>query len=187
MQSQSLLSALWTSTGPQVIGDTSTGQFITIDSEDIVAVQIDRQYSLMNQQSQAVDSQGRVHTVMWYATEGAGCNVWASTGKNYHHFWRDISGIWHHFMLPCTVGSRPKLFIRDNGDAFLIFLRSGGIYIAAASARSQWTDWQEIASDTEHSFSGEGLGDMYRFRDEGILSIMAQEGTTIHVLDWQLN
>ncbi len=188
---QSLLGLRWTLTGPQVIGqatgNTSTQQLIDVNSSDIIAIPINREYSLMNQQSQAIDPQGRVHTVMWYATEGAGCNVWASTGKDYHHYWRDFDGTWHHFQLPVTVGSRPKLFIRDNGDAFLIYLRSAGLYIAAASADSQWTDWQEIASDTTGSFAGEGMGDFYRFKEDGILSVMAQESTTPRILDWQLN
>lgn len=192
IQTQSLLDLVWNATGPQVIGqatgNTSTQQLIDVDSADIVAVPINRQYSLMNQQCQAVDPAGRIHTVMWYATEGAGCNVWASAGRDYHHYWRDFDGNWNHFMLQCSVGSRPKLFIRDNGDAFLIFIRSGSIIIAAASAQSQWTDWQEIAADTDHSYAGEGLGDLYRFHQEdGILSVMAQETQTLRILDWQLN
>ena len=189
--SQSLLNLSWTSTGQSIVGqatgNSSTEQLIDLNSDAIAAVQINRQYSLMNQQSQAIDPQGRVHTVMWYATDGAGCNVWASSGRDYHHYWRDLEGQWHHFKLPVAVGSRPKLFIRENGDAFLVFIRSGSLVIAAASAQSQWTDWQEIAVDNTYSLAGEGLGDVYRFKNDGTLSVMAQETSTLRVFDWQLN
>lgn len=189
---QTLLGLEWTATGPGIIGYATgsavTQQLINVDSTDHVVIPVNRQYSLMNQQSQAIDPAGRVHTVMWYATDGVACNTWASSGREYHHYWRDLDGKWNHFKIPCAVGSRPKIFIRDNGDMFMVFLRSGGVYIAAASARSQWTDWQEIASDTTYIYAGEGLGDVYRFQQaDGMLSVMAQEGNTLHILDWQLN
>lgn len=177
---QTLLDLEWSQTGPKVLALP-----ITVSSEDIIAVPMTREYSLMNQQSQAVDPQGRPHTVMYYETDKAGCDVWA--GSDYHHYWRDHDGTWHHRMLPSARGARPKLFIRENGDAFLMFLRSGSVVIAAATAQSGWTDWQQIASDSLHGpYAGEGAGDLYRFREgDGILSIMAQSADTLRILDWQ--
>jgi hypothetical protein len=196
-QTQSLLDLLWSSTGPQIIGlatgNSSTEQLINVNSPDIIAVPIDRQYSLMNQQSQAVDSQGRVHTVMWYATDGVACNVWASSVSDYHHYWRDIYGTWHHSMLPGDVGSRPKIFIRDNGDAFVIYRSvDSDLTVEAATEANQWTDWQVVHTEPG-PFLGEPLGDSYRFED-GILSVMVQDSpenegdpTPLRILDFQLN
>lgn len=183
---QTLLNLLWTQTVPKIVGRSLEGLPITVSSDDIIAVPMTREYSLMNQQSQAIDPQGRVHTVMYYETDKAGCDVWA--GSDYHHYWRDLDGTWHHTMLPVAMGRRPKLFIRDNGDAFLMFLRGGSVVIAAATAQSNWTDWQEIAADNIHGpYQSEGAGDLYRFRDgDGVLSIMAQAGSTLRILDFQL-
>jgi hypothetical protein len=192
-----MLDLLWASSGPQIVGQTtgnsSTEQLIRVDSSDIIAVPMERQYSLMNQQSQAADSQGQVHTVMWYATENTACNVWSSTDSNYHHCWRDLTGTWHHSVLPGDVGSRPKLFIRDNGDAFMIHRSTDSdLVIVAATEANQWTSWQIIHTESG-SFLGEPLGDPYRFQD-GILSVLLQDSpategdpTPIRVLDFQLN
>jgi hypothetical protein len=108
--------------------------------------------------------------------------------------------------MPDYVGSRPKLFIRSNGDAFAIYqsrqsinLNSSGIYftdgnltIQAATAASLWTDWQIIHVETGQ-FLNEMLADLVRF-DQGILSVMVQNSptsigaaTTLRVLDFQLN
>ena len=181
-----LMGLSWSETGALRVADFATGQKITVSSPDTVVVPISRYYALMNQQSQAVDPQGRVHTVMYYDTDGAGCDVWS--GTHYHHYWRDAGGVWQHRQLSVSLGSRPKLFIRGNGDAFLVYVRGGDVYVAGATAASQWTNWQVIGSVTAYSVAGEGLGDVYRIVDgDGILSVLAQEGNNLRILDFQLN
>jgi hypothetical protein len=221
---QGILRFSWLSEGLEVIGlstgNPSTQQLITLNSSGVKAVTLDSYYGLMNQQTQAIDSQGRVHIVMFHCTDETyaayprGTNIWGLIGaRRYFHYWRDDKGVWTRNELPFVsgnvntyVGSRPKLFIRDNGDAYVIYqswqtvnpgsagiyITSGNLVIQAATAASQWTDWQIIHTETG-PFLGEALADPYRFL-EGVLSVMMQEtpstiggSSPLRVLDFQLN
>lgn len=212
---QTILGFSWAAQGLQVIGqstgNSSTEQLITLDSTDVTVVTLDSYYGLMNQQAQAVDSQGRVHIVMFHCTpesyQGYSWSTWGPIGaRRYFHYWRDSQGNWYRSQMPGYVGSRPKLFIRSNGDAFAIYqsrqtvnLTSTGIYFAdgdltiqAATAATLWTDWQIIHTETGQ-FLNEMLGDPVWF-DQGVLSVMVQNSpstvgasTTLRVVDFQLN
>jgi len=125
-------SCKFTSVVGRATGDSATEKLITLDSPGVKVVDIGRYYGLMNDQAQAVDSQGRVHLVMWHCSDDSyaytASQGYTSTGtwehaiaRRYNHYWRDTSGQWHHYEMPWIAGSRPKLFIRQNGDAFLIY------------------------------------------------------------------
>jgi hypothetical protein len=172
----------------------------------------------MNQQTQAVDSLGRIHTVMWHCSDESYAYArplgYSSTGtwgpavaRRFNHYWRDTNGQWHRYEMPWVAGSRPKLFIRQNGDAFLIYQSvrdpislgyglyfiDGDLTICAASAQSNWTDWQIIHVEIG-PFVNEMLGDPYRFMQQEILSVMVQasptqtgQSTPLRILDFSLN
>ncbi|MBN1515126.1 BNR repeat-containing protein [Candidatus Sumerlaeota bacterium] len=221
---QTLFSIAWVNSIGAIIGlatdDSGTQELIWLDSAHVAILELDRRYGLMNQQTQDVDVQGRIHTVMWHATDesmayavdqgktnGIFCNALA---RHYHHYWRDDDGVWHHNELPGFAGSRPKLFIRDNGDAFLIYqsladeaavsaldnslyFRDGDLTIQAATEASGWSDWQVIHVESG-PFLNEMLGDYYRFKNDGVLSVMVQnepsysgESTPLRILDFQLS
>jgi hypothetical protein len=156
--------------------------------------------------------------VMWHCSDEsyayAASQGYPSTGiwghalaRRYNHYWRDAGEQWHHYEMPWIAGSRPKLFIRQNGDAFLIYQSvrnhialgynlssaDGDLTICAATAQTQWTDWQIVHVETG-PFKNEMLGDPYRFAQEEILSVMVQESpqqagqsTPIRILDFSLN
>jgi hypothetical protein len=192
-------------------GNSATEQLIYLNSPGVKVVTLDRYYGLMNQITQAVDPQGRIHTVMFHCTpetyQGYTWSTWGPEGaRRYFHYWRDSQGVWHRNQLPGYVGSRPKLFIRSNGDAFLIYqsrrnvnLTDTGIYftdgdltIQAATAATQWTDWQIIHVEPGY-FLNEMLGDPYRFAQEEVLSVMVQQtgavgqSTPLRIIDFSLN
>jgi hypothetical protein len=183
-------------------GNSGTDTLITLDSPGVTAVPLNRYYGLMNQQSQAIDPQGRIHTVMWHCTEETYAYArllgytdmgrWGpAVARRYHHYWREHDGTWNHVELPPVAGSRPKLFIRENGDAFLIYqscrdplalglniyFTNGDLTICAATAQSNWADWQVIHVETG-LFINEMLGDYHRFKSEEILSVMVQQTPT---------
>jgi len=195
-------------------GDSGTEELITLDSQGVTVVDINSCYGLMNQHAQAVDPQGRIHTVMWHCTEetyeGYSYSRWGPEGaRRYFHYWRDSQGVWHRNELPGYVGSRPKLFIRSNGDAFLIYqsrrgdidLNDTGIYfiygdltIQVATAATKWTDWQVVHIEESGPFLNEMLGDPYRFKQEEVLSVMVQESpsysgqaTPLRIIDFSLD
>jgi len=163
-----------------------------VDSPDVKVVDVGRAYGLMNTHGQAVDSQGRIHAVVWHCTDRSleaaggkpGEHRWGPpAARRYHHYWRDADAVWHHRELPQVAGSRPKLFMDEQGNAYLvygdawsrgIFERRGNLTIAAATAKSKWSDWKIIHTE-EGPFVNEMLGDVYRWKSQGVLSVMVQE------------
>lgn len=186
-----------------------------VNSPGITVARISRAHGLMNTHGQAVDSRGRIHVVMWHCTDETlqaagsrpGEHRWGpAKARRYHHYWRDSTGQWHHHEMSWVSGNRPKLFIRRNGDAFLIYqavpdpvalryktsFSGGDLTIAAATADSGWTDWQIIHTEPG-PFVNDMLGDPYRFKNEEILSVLVQgnptynnEPTPLRILDFQL-
>lgn len=204
--------------GDHVVGrtgpDVAQPKYITLDSEGITIAEIDRYYGLMNTQAQATDPQGRIHVVMWHCTDetiaqaGHGWSRWGhALARRYYHYWQDFSGNWHRNELPHPAGSRPRMVIDENGDAFLIYqshpnpaalghgiyYTNGNLTIQAATARQQWTDWQ-IVYEQQGPFLNEMLVDHYRFEQTGILSVMVQDepawvgaSTPLRIIDLEIH
>ncbi len=187
-----------------------------VNSPDITVVKISRGYGLMNTHGQAVDSQGRVHAVMWHCTDKSlqmagskptgGYGFGPPPARRYHHYWRDAKGVWNHRELPWVAGNRPKVFMDKNDNAYLIWgakqesdqwygsgwFSKADLTIAAATAASKWTDWK-IVHVERGPFANEMLGDKYRWQRDGMLSVMVQESpkkpdtpTALRILDFSL-
>ena len=153
----------------------------------------------MNTHGQAVDSRGRIHAVMWHCTDESlqaagskpGDSRWGPPqARRYHHYWRDESGAWQHTEIPWVAGNRPKLFVGRQDTLYLIYGKRGALEIAAATARSKWTDWKVIHTESG-PFGNEMLGDRYRWKRDGVLSVMVQgtpnkdhEPTPLRILDF---
>ena len=135
--------------------------------------------------------------------------------RRYHHYWRELdSGRWHHTELPWVAGSRPKVFADPGNNLFMIynapvdlaalnefeggglkglFFSRGHLVIAGATAASQWTDWRILHTEPGPFFN-EMLGDKTRWREEGVLSVFAQDSppgkpgvpTPLRILDFQV-
>jgi len=171
-----------------------------VHSPDITVVRIPSQYGLMNTHGQAVDSQGRIHVVMWHcsdaslkAVEKPGKSRWGPPkARRYHHYWRDTNASWHREELPWISGNRPKLFMDKTDNAYMICNIRGNVVIASASAESKWKDWR-IIHEEKGPFVNEMLGDPYRWRIHGILSVLVQgdpakahEATPLRIVDFSM-
>jgi hypothetical protein len=182
-----------------------------VNSPGLKVVDIGREYGLMNTHGQTVDSQGRVHVVMWHCSgeslEAAGSKPgehrWGPPeARRYHHYWRDKNGNWQHYELPWIAGDRPKIFADKNDNLYMIFsaqhsgsannmkYAEGDLVIAATGVSSKWTNWQMIHVE-KGPFVNEMLGDVYRWKNNGILSVMVQgmpskvhESTPLLILDF---
>jgi hypothetical protein len=172
-----------------------------VNSPGLKVVDIGREYGLMNTHGQAVDSQGRIHVVMWHCSDESlekagskpGEHRWGlPEARRYQHYWRDKNGTWQHRELPWTAGNRPKIFTDKNDNIYMIYgaqqsgtvnnmeYAEGDLVIAAAGSGSKWTDWQIIHVE-KGPFVNEMLSDVYRWKNEGILSVMVQEmPSTVH-------
>jgi hypothetical protein len=188
---------------------------IHIGSPGVKVVDISPHHSLINAQGQAVDSQGRIHVVMWHTTDETlkaaktklekHMEIWGPPdARRYHHYWRSKNGTWQHTELPWVSGTIPKLFMDEDDNAYLIYggARQGTLMkihnvdhnctIAAATANSNWTDWKIIHVEKGPFFS-DMLGDLYRWKKEGVLSVIVQESpkanaapAALRVLDFSL-
>ena len=120
----------WRNSQGQIVGDSrKPNQVIRLDSPGITVVPIAREHYLMNTHGQAVDSHGRIHTVMWHATAATLAQArdkpqgqfGPADARRYHHYWRGDDGTWQHTELPGVAGNRPKLFFDKQDTALLIF------------------------------------------------------------------
>ena len=182
-----------------------------VNTSGLKVVSIGREYGLMNTHGQAVDSEGQIHVVMWHCSDATLKAAGSKPGefrwgppeaRRYFHYWRDKNGDWQHRELPWVAGDRPKIFIDKDNNIFMIYSAElltenngfwaapGDLVIASATSASKWTDWK-VAHVEKGPFVNEMLGDVYRWKDEGILSVMVQEmpegkhqATSLRILDF---
>ncbi len=161
-----------------------------VNSPGITVQSIPRVLGLMNDHGQVIDSRGRVHVVMYHCTketieaEGStpGATRWGpEAARRYHHYWRDSNGEWHHLQMNMEVGNRPKIFADENDNLIMVYMGSPvkrenrkDLIVAMASAKENWQDWH-IQKVIEGPFMNDALGDVYRWKSEGVLSIMVQD------------
>lgn len=185
-----------------------------IDSPGVTAVTVPGALGLMNNQAQAVDSKGRIHVVMWHATEESLAAVpgaprktpWGPVdARRYHHYFRTEDGRWEHRTLPWTAGTRPTLVLDRDDNAYLVYAaddqkhpaedeniypQRSDLFIARAGAGSAWTDWRVIHREPG-PFVNEMLADRARWKREGVLSVMVQASagsewsSSLRVLDFR--
>jgi len=190
-------------------GETLSGP-PSVTSPGVKVVDIGRKYGLMNTHGQAVDSRCRVHAVMWHCSDASLKDAGSKPGekrwgppaaRRYNHYWRDPTGVWRHAELPGAVGTRPKIFIDAEDNAYAIYRNSwsrgiffpkGSMIIAGATAKSAWKDWKTIHVE-KGPFGNEMLFDYYRWKQDKILSVMVQTSpkkphaaTPLRILDFRL-
>lgn len=195
----------WRNNEGTVVG--TVGSPIDYGSPGIHVVPMDRGNTLMNQQTQAVDQDGRVHAIMWHKTDEAPPVTGFTTAPAaYFHYMRDpTTGVWSRNDLPTerAVGSRPDMAYDDHGNVYAAYLSpgendpggyytSGDLIIAAASKATGYADWQIVSTDTR-GFAGEPFIDQRRLLDSGVVSVVIQEnapnepgatGTPLRVIEY---
>jgi len=172
-----------------------------VDSRKITVHDVRWRWGLMNQLTQTVDARGRVHVVLWQnppdapAAAPKDMNAW-----RYYHYWRDERGDWHQQRLP-FFGRKPSIVADAASNLFVVFTKpanleyhgtdpGGPLHIFKATAARDWNDWQEVFR-SKQSFVGEPRVDKYRWLQERVLSIYAQETpaepgnpSTLRVMDF---
>ncbi|MCP4639783.1 MAG: hypothetical protein GY851_05095 [bacterium] len=172
-----------------------------VDTPGITAVSIPEGLGLMNTHGQAVDSQGRIHVVVWHCTletiKEAGSvpeeHRWGPPGaQRRHHYWRNLQGEWQHRELPGGYGNRPKILMDEADNAYVVYCEDEELHIAGATTASEWTDWRIVHVD-EGPFMSEMVPDTARWQADGVLSVMVQgppdkphAPTPLRVLDFSV-
>jgi len=176
---------------------------ISVESPGIVVVPLDSRQMLINQQSQTVDAQGRVHVVVSHRRQDPGYEwtlgdgAFGGADDVYHHYVRDPgTGDWTRHILPLSQqpGSRPDIEAAANGDLYAVFQTSGRLVIAGATAAAAYADWAILATEG-NNYASEPRLDHARLRRTGVLSVLVQENAPasteptpvpIRVLDFAL-
>ena len=118
---------------------------IQLNSPDIVGYDIDYDWSLVNNNSSAADSQNNTHVVLIHA-QSAGSSL-----RRYWHYWRK-GATWNRTMIPFPAGARPKIFVdRATDTVYVVAQVNGFLKIYAAqkttddvSFTENWGSWHLI-------------------------------------------
>ena len=206
----------WKNTASEVVssidGKADNGKVVpkqfSLASPGLRIVELDQTSSLMNQQTQAVDSKGNFHLLMWHrdpAKAKPPATVWALEQSSYFHTWRSPDGAWKTAVLPGRVGSRPRLGFDAADNLYAVYtvpekpvdphsLRfdDGRLVIARATAAEHWSDWT-ILTTRPAPCLGEPTIDVPRLLGESVLSVCVQDfpnadeqAAPMRVLDFDL-
>jgi hypothetical protein len=164
----------WFNNAGKPVGETGKTP-MRFDTPGVTVWEIGRNRGLINQTCQAVDSKGCVHVVTWHVPpDEPRAKSWkdANQRRRYYHYWRDTEGEWHQQPIDPKVvgaGSRPKMLFDDQDNLYVVF----SVSVAAATGAKGWKDWA-VAFAEPGEFLSQPLIDVYRWREEGVLSIYAQ-------------
>ena len=203
----------WKNNAGTVIADRDSTtpavpKLFTVDSPGLVVERLPQTSSLMNEQTQAVDSAGRLHVVMWHLdpakADPTDKRTWQPDRSSYFHYWREADGTWKSNIIPGDVGNRPQLAFDKKDNAYVVYTlptgpdaKTKGIYfahgrlvIATATAADHWADWT-VHDAAPGPFGTEPLLDNPLLLETGVLSVFMQDSpeadltpTAIHALDF---
>jgi len=192
--------ATWRNNAGQTIATTGR-QSLSLTSPGVTARPLPYRWGIMNQVTQTLDRHGRLHVVMWLQPPDAPAGSKDMNSWRYFHYWRDDKGAWHERLLPC-VGRKPSVLAGRDDSLVLVFTRpadpeyhgtdpGGPLVIFKAAPAGDWAGWREVYR-SEKSFVGEPRLDADRWRQDGVLSVYAQEAPSapgkpspLHVLDFE--
>lgn len=187
----------WKNNAGAAIADTRASQPITVASPGQTIQPLDRQQSLINQQTQIVMGDGSVHAVMWHRRPdspwASGDPVYASGDSAYFDYVRDpLTGVWTRHQLPGLAGTRADLARSADDTLYAVYVSptepgttinaaNGGsgrrLTIAAATKAAGWSDWRIVYRDHLRDYVSEPRLDRDRLLESGVVSVYAQENT----------
>ena len=131
----------------------------------------------INQETQGVDSKGRIHAVNSHIPMNSGTDTnWGSsrTKARLHHRYRDTDGTWKTIQIKngsSTVNSycRVNLSFDKYDNAYVI---ANGAEVYAATSDKNYEDWDILSAVDKGRFVSEPLTDRQLLMNEGVLSFV---------------
>lgn len=173
----------WRNDSGQTVAEL--GRFaITQNSPGIRVWSIEQNRGLINQEAQAVDSEGRVSMLMSHLldNEPSSSDFAANRHKSrVFHYFRNLDGQWQRTMLPGSSFSydRNKIAADSQNNLYAVVNRDA---IYRATPEGQWQDWQLVHAVTDQSVFAEVQLDRQRLAEDDILSFLqvSNKGRLLH-------
>lgn len=177
----------------QPVQDKKTGNCLgqTKISYKVETLPYNRGY--INQETQAVDSKGRIHAVNSHIPDGeASDSNWGNSRlkARLHHRFRDTDGTWKKVLIkkngvPVHSYCRVNLLFDAFDNAYVI---ANGTEIYYATAANNYEDWDLLTDRDQGRFLSEPLTDRSLLRNEGVLSfVYLGSDQKITVIDYLLD
>ena len=170
----------------------ATGTCLGKTKKSLIIEAIPYNKGYINQETQSVDSKGRIHAVNSHIPGTATDSNWGSSRKaaRLHHRFREADGTWKTVQVKKN-GELVNSYCRVNlsFDAFdNAFVVANGAEIYTASSSNGYDDWG-LMSDTDNGrFLSEPLVDRALLKSEGILSfVYLGADNKITVIDYLLD
>ncbi|MBM4152782.1 MAG: PASTA domain-containing protein, partial [Kiritimatiellaceae bacterium] len=177
----------WYNSAGKLIG-VAGSHFIKLSSEGVKVFDIPTGHSYMNQTTQAIDSQGRVHVITFHMLpESPVQRTFNHPTSMMFHYVRMENGEWRGSNMGIPMGQRPKLVIDSSDNLLVLYKQVGQVNVAAAEASNEWANWSVILTDTNSigsAIKGEPTIDMYRWNKEQVMSVWTHD---LWALDYQFN
>ena len=174
----------WRNNSGQIVAEL--GRFaITQNSNGIRVWEIAQNRGLINQEAQAVDSEGRVSMLMSHMpdSEPSSSDFAANRLKaRVFHYFRQLNGQWQRTMLPGSSFSydRNKIAADSQNNLYAVVNRDA---IYRATSEGNWRNWQLVHAITDQSIFSEVQLDRERLASEGVLSTLhvSNKGKMLHL------
>ena len=159
------------------VTDKTTGNCLGQTKKSFMVEEIPLNKDYINQETQAVDSRGRIHVVSSHIPMDEGIDKnWTSSRKKarLHHRFRDVDGVWKPQFIK-NKGNTVNSYCRVNlsFDAYdNAYVVANGAEIYAASDANGYNDWELISDLDKGRFISEPLVDKKMLLENGVLSFV---------------
>ncbi|THH14195.1 hypothetical protein EW146_g6107 [Bondarzewia mesenterica] len=188
------LGRTWINTWGQTISNMTEEKPILPSSAGITVFSIPKYGGILNQESQTVDDEGRVHVLNRENTTGI---------EQWYHYWRSTTAHWTRTPFPLTLPSANNItqtptVIGKRGKLATVSSRlfailpsnapnSTALSILGSTAAGHFRDW-EVLWEIENGCTAEPLFDRYRLREgDGVLSLFLVDGREVRIVDLDLD
>jgi len=159
------------------VADTRTGGALGQTKRSFLIEAIPHNRGYINQETQDVDSRGRIHAVNSHIPDGQASDAnWGSsrTKARLHHRFRKEDGTWIKRLITVNGNSvnsirRVHLAIDSYDNAYVV---ANNVGVLMASPDDDYAAWKLISEDGKTGFLSEPLVDKPLLREKGVLSFV---------------
>ncbi|MCU4163424.1 LamG-like jellyroll fold domain-containing protein [Carboxylicivirga caseinilyticus] len=140
------------------------------DMEGFKILSVGQNRGLINQEGQAVDSDGNIHILQSYMldSEGDDSNWYNSRVKAYlRHIYRDENGEWQSDVIAPSIIDRSDIAVDKFDNLYVV---APGYRVFFASKADNWQTWTEFDLSESNSATAEGIIDKDLLLQDNVLS-----------------